>query len=99
MAGAKFTQLADAATLFRHRPGRIPELEIEDKIGAGIDKGPMGLIRRLLPLRRAQPGILNSEGGGNDRDLAQGVVLPGLDNHPGNAGVEGKPGHQPSPPG
>ncbi len=57
----------------------------------------MRLIGLRLLIRRPLPGILDSEGRGDDDDLRQASLFSGLENHPGEPGVEGKPRHDPPP--
>ncbi len=94
VTGAKLADFPLTAGLGQDCMEGIPEFEIKKKIGLPDGKRLMSLIGLLFPSGRALTRILNAEGGGNNAGLAQGVMVSGRQNHPGNAGVQGQAGHQ-----
>ena len=50
----------------------------------------------LFPLGRPDARILDGQGGGDDLDLLQAVVVAGLDDDPRDAGIDRQAGHDPA---
>jgi hypothetical protein len=50
-------------------------------------------VGRLLVVGGALAGVLDGQGGSDDEDLAGAALPAGLDDHPGDAGVDREPGH------
>jgi hypothetical protein len=57
----------------------------------------MGFICLRLFVGGAHPGVLDAECCSDHRHLREAVPVPGLEDHPGDAGIQGQPGHDPAP--
>jgi hypothetical protein len=72
-----------------------PERQVAEEVGVTDIEAPVELGGGLLALARALPRVLDRQPGGDDEDLGDATVLLGLEDHPPEPGVDGKPG-QPS---
>ena len=72
----------------------FPDIEKCDKIRKRIVKYFLGAIRRFRFFGGPFPGVLNTQGGSNDRHLFQASLDLSFHKHSGQSGVHRKFGHQ-----
>jgi len=67
----------------------LPDVDQGEKIRGGVDEESLGAVGFLLLAGGTLPRVLGAEGRRDDEDFPQAALRFGLEDHPGDPGVEG----------
>ena len=101
LADAQVVEELGAAQAAERRAGQlalplgevVPERHEGQEVGLGLGEAAVRGVGGLLVVRRALARVLDGQRGGDDEDLAGAALLARLDDHPGDARVDGQAGH------
>ena len=101
LANAQVVEELGAAQAAERRAGQlalplaevIPERHEGQEVGLGLREAPVRGVGGLLVVCGALARVLDGQRGGDDEDLAGAALVARLDDHPGDARVDGEAGH------
>src|SRR5512133_1450662 len=90
IAAAKLSPLVLGTEGFPAFMDRVPNVEQRQENGLGSGEPLMRRSRRVFLIQRALAGILDAQPGGDDQQLARGVFVLSLTQHPTERGIDGQ---------